>query len=178
MNRHKIISGFATLLLSFSLIACGGNNKSETESTDESSTSTTQQQTMSQAETTSEPDQKLNLNTASEEDFKTIPGVGDQMVHEFEEYRPYVSIQQFRQEIGKYVDEEQVASYEKFVFVPINPNECDAATLQQIPGLEASEAEKLIAARPFESDDAFLQQLSEFVNEEQLSTAKNYLVSE
>ena len=45
----------------------------------------------------------FNLNTTAEADFKMIPGVGDRMAHEFEEYRPYTSIQQFRREIGKYV---------------------------------------------------------------------------
>lgn len=124
------------------------------------------------------PSEKLNLNTASEEDFRSIPGVGDRMVHEFEEYRPYVSINQFRKEIAKYVDEEQVTAYEQYVYVPIDPNECDAATLQQIPGLNSSEAQQLIDARPFESNDAFLQQLSELVNEEELATAKRYLASE
>lgn len=37
------------------------------------------------------------------------------MVRKFEEYRPYVSIQQFRREIGKYVDEAMVAAYEQYV---------------------------------------------------------------
>lgn len=59
------------------------------------------------------------------------------MVGEFLEYRPYVGIRQFRRKIGKYVDEEQVAAYEQYVNVPIDPNESDAATLQQIPGLDA-----------------------------------------
>ncbi|MDR8392901.1 hypothetical protein NC796_17225 [Aliifodinibius sp. S!AR15-10] len=172
MKSRHIITGLATLLLSFSLIACGGNSKQETQSSDESSS--TAEQTISQAA----PSQKLNLNTASEEDFLAIPGVGDNMVHEFEEYRPYVSISQFRKEIGKYVDQDQVAAYEEYVFVPIDPNECDAATLQQIPGLEASEADELISARPFESNDAFLQQLSEFVTEEEQATAEQYLASE
>jgi DNA uptake protein ComE-like DNA-binding protein len=47
---------------------------------------------------------KFNLNTASEADFLTIPNVGNRMVREFMEYRPYTSIGQFRREIGKYVD--------------------------------------------------------------------------
>ena len=33
-----------------------------------------------------------NLNNTAEKDFKMIPGVGDKMAHEFEEYRPYTSI--------------------------------------------------------------------------------------
>src|SRR5262245_26114503 len=37
----------------------------------------------------------LNLNTASEADFMTIPGVGKRMAHEFEEYRPWKTKAQF-----------------------------------------------------------------------------------
>ena len=120
--------------------------------------------------------QKLNLNTASGDDFlAAIPGMGKKMVHEFEEYRPYRSIQQFRKEIGKYVSPEQVAEYEKYVYVPIAVNEADAATLQQIPGLDANEAQSLIAARPFASNEAFLSKLAGSVSEAELNIAKTYL---
>ena len=37
------------------------------------------------------------------------------MAHEFEEYRPYTDLDQFRQEIGKYVDENEVARLERYV---------------------------------------------------------------
>ena len=51
----------------------------------------------------------LNPNTASDADFMTIPGVGNRMVHEFKEYRPWKSQQHFEKEIGKYVNEREVA---------------------------------------------------------------------
>lgn len=57
----------------------------------------------------------LNLNTASEDDILLIPGVGRRMAHEFEEYRPYTSMEQFRREIGKYVDDDEVARLEMYV---------------------------------------------------------------
>ena len=119
---------------------------------------------------------KLNLNTVTgEELLATIPGFGNRMVREFQEYRPYLSIQQFRKEIGKYVDDAQVAEYEKYVYVPIAINDSDTATLQQIPGLDATEAETLIAGRPYASSDAFLAQLSGFVSTTELETARAYL---
>ena len=121
---------------------------------------------------------KLNLNTASEEEFlKGVPGLGQRMAHEFEEYRPYRSIQQFRREMSKYVKPEQIAEYEKYVYVPVSPNESDAATLQQIPGLDASEAEALIAARPYASPDAFLAKVAEKVSGAELAIARSYLSS-
>lgn len=119
---------------------------------------------------------KVNLNTASGDDFlNAIPGLGNRMVREFQEYRPYLSIQQFRREIGKYVDQAQVATYEQYVYVPINVNESDAATLQQIPGLSEAEAGELIAARPFTSNDAFLAKLTAYVSGAELTTAQSYL---
>jgi DNA uptake protein ComE-like DNA-binding protein len=51
----------------------------------------------------------LNANTASDADFLTIPGVGNRMVHEFKEYRPWKSQQHFEKEIGKYVNKAEVA---------------------------------------------------------------------
>jgi DNA uptake protein ComE-like DNA-binding protein len=118
---------------------------------------------------------KLNLNTASGADFLTVPGVGDRMVREFMEYRPYTSIEQFRREIGKYVDDAQVAAYEQYVFVPIAPNQADAATLMQIPGLDETEAQALIDGRPYASSGDFLARLAGYVAESDLSAATSYL---
>ena len=119
---------------------------------------------------------KVNLNTATGDNFlAAIPGLGNRMVREFMEYRHYISIQQFRREIGKYVDDTQVAEYEKYVYVPISINDSDSETLQQIPGLSADEAESLISALPFASTDDFLTKLSEYISTDELAVAKTYL---
>jgi DNA uptake protein ComE-like DNA-binding protein len=60
----------------------------------------------------------IDLNTASREEIVLIPGVGNRMAHEFEEYRPYKQIEQFRREIGKYVDKTEVARLERYVTIP------------------------------------------------------------
>lgn len=119
---------------------------------------------------------KINLNDMTREQLlETIPDFGSRMVREFFEYQPYVSIQQFRREIGKYVDDDQVAYYESYVYVPVEVNDSDAETLKQMPGVDDATAETLMAARPFDSSDAFLAALSEHVSEEQLDLAASYL---
>jgi DNA uptake protein ComE-like DNA-binding protein len=45
----------------------------------------------------------INLNTASDEDIMTIPGMTPKMLVEFKEYRPWKSKAQFDKEIGKYL---------------------------------------------------------------------------
>ena len=60
---------------------------------------------------------QLDLNTATADEILLIPGVGPRMRHEFEEYRPYTSIAQFRREIGKYVDDDEVARLEQYVTI-------------------------------------------------------------
>ncbi len=57
----------------------------------------------------------VNLNTASEADIKLIPGMTPKMEHEFMEYRPYADMDEFDREIGKYVDEEEVARFRNYV---------------------------------------------------------------
>ena len=57
----------------------------------------------------------IHLNTARDEDILTIPGLGSRMLREFKEYRPYKNIEQFRKEIGKYVDKKEVARLERYV---------------------------------------------------------------
>jgi len=59
----------------------------------------------------------INLNTASDADIQTIPGLGPRMLREFKEYRPYKAIEVFRREIGKYVSKEEVARLERYVTV-------------------------------------------------------------
>jgi DNA uptake protein ComE-like DNA-binding protein len=59
----------------------------------------------------------INLNTASDADILTIPGLGQRMLREFKEYRPYRSKEQFEREIGKYVPPKEVARLWRFVVI-------------------------------------------------------------
>ena len=57
----------------------------------------------------------VDINKATPQEIELIPGVGPKMRHEFEEYRPWTSIGQFRREIGKYVDSTEVARLERYI---------------------------------------------------------------
>jgi len=182
-NTRYVILPSALLVCALLVSACSsGGEKTQTNTASSNAPAATSNQSNSNTtagnttagQTTAKA--KLNLNTASGNEFLAqIPGLGNRMVHEFEEYRPYKSVQQFRREMGKYVKPEQIAEYEKYVYVPIAENDSDAPTLQQIPGLDATEAGALIAGRPYASRDAFLAKLSEKVSAEELAVAKTYL---
>jgi len=59
----------------------------------------------------------VRLNTGTDEDFLTIPGVGKRMLGEFKEYRPWKTREQFVKEIGKYVDEKEVQRLWRYVVI-------------------------------------------------------------
>jgi len=59
----------------------------------------------------------ININTATDAEILAIPGMGPRMLREFKEYRPYTSIEQFRREIGKYVDKTEVARLEQYIVI-------------------------------------------------------------
>jgi DNA uptake protein ComE-like DNA-binding protein len=118
----------------------------------------------------------FNLNTVTgDELLSTLPNFSDRMVREFDEYRPYVSIQQFQREIGKYVDEAQVAEWQAFVYVPVDPNNSDAATLRQLPGVDEAAATALVEGRPYADTQAFLDALGTLLSAEEAAGANCYL---
>jgi DNA uptake protein ComE-like DNA-binding protein len=117
----------------------------------------------------------VDLNTATDAEILAIPGLNDRMLDEFKEYRPYGSILQFRKEIGKYVGDDQVKTWEASVFVPIDVNQADADTLQQLPGVDATIAKKLTVGRTFDTNQAFLDLLKTLVSATDFENAHNYL---
>jgi DNA uptake protein ComE-like DNA-binding protein len=59
----------------------------------------------------------LDLNTAADAELLLIPNLGNRMLREFKEYRPYKAIEQFRREMGKYVSKEEVARLERYIVI-------------------------------------------------------------
>ncbi len=117
----------------------------------------------------------MNLNTTAKEDFKMIPKVGNKMAHEFEEYRPYTSISQFRREIGKYVSEEEVSRYEKYIFVPVNLNTASKAEILTIPGVGNKMLHEFEEYRPYKSIEQFRREIGKYVNEDELARLERYV---
>ena len=125
-----------------------------------------------------DPADRLNLNTATDEQFKAaIPNFGDRMAHEFEEYRPWTSVGQFRREIGKYIDDDQAQldTYLRYVYVPVDPSTSDAETLMQLPGVTEAEAAQLVEGQPYASEDAFLTAYEAITGEPDAEIARTYL---
>jgi DNA uptake protein ComE-like DNA-binding protein len=59
----------------------------------------------------------LNLNTATDEQFLTIPNMAARMVGEFKEYRPWKTKEQFDREISKYVGPKETARLWRFMAI-------------------------------------------------------------
>jgi radical SAM superfamily enzyme with C-terminal helix-hairpin-helix motif len=61
----------------------------------------------------------VDLNTGSNADYQLIPTTMSpkRLAHEFEEYRPYSSMEQFSREMSKYFSAEEVAFLQRYVTV-------------------------------------------------------------
>ncbi len=117
----------------------------------------------------------FNLNTTAEADFKMIPGVGDRMAHEFEEYRPYLSVKQFEREIGKYVDEDEVARYLNYVFVPVELNSASEDDIKALPGVGNRMAHEFEEYRPYKNMDQFRKEIGKYVDEAELKRLERFV---
>ncbi len=120
----------------------------------------------------------LNLNTASEAEIKLIPGMSRKMVHEFEEYRPYTSLKQFRREIGKYVDSDEVARLEQYVFVPMNLNTAAEEDFKTIPGMSRKMLHEFDEYKPYKNIEQFRREIGKYVDADEVARLESYLTVE
>jgi DNA uptake protein ComE-like DNA-binding protein len=117
----------------------------------------------------------INLNNASEADILLIPGMSKRMAHEFEEYRPYGDIEQFRREIGKYVDEDEVARLEQYVFIPVDLNATTEEAIMQIPGMTRRMAHEFEEYRPYRDIEQFRREIGKYVDEDEVARLESYV---
>ena len=119
---------------------------------------------------------QMNLNTASRDEIMLIPGMGNRMVREFLEYRPYTAMAQFRKEIGKYVDEKEVARLEQYVFVPIDLNTASDEILATIPGATPQVIRAIKDARPYKDMEHFRREVGKSVSAKEAPRLERYFV--
>ena len=117
----------------------------------------------------------IDLNTASREEILLVPGLGPRMAHEFEEYRPYRAMAQFRREIGKYVDDDEVARLEQYVFVPIDLNTASEDDILSIPGVGQRMLHEFMEYRPYRSIAQFRREIGKYVDDDELDRLARYV---
>jgi DNA uptake protein ComE-like DNA-binding protein len=117
----------------------------------------------------------VNLNSATREELLLIPGMGDRMVREFIEYRPYKSYAQFRKEIGKYVDQKEVARLEQYTFIPINLNTASDEDILSIPGLGKRMLHEFKEYRPYKVIEQFRKEMGKYVNPKEVARLERYV---
>ena len=117
----------------------------------------------------------LNLNDTTDDEVRLVPGVGRRMAHEFEEYKPYAGLPVFRREIGKYVDDDEVARLEQFVFVPINLNTASDEDILSIPGLGNRMLREFKEYRPYRRIEEFRREIGKYVDDDEVARLERYV---
>jgi DNA uptake protein ComE-like DNA-binding protein len=118
---------------------------------------------------------RLNLNSAPESEILLIPGMNGKMAHEFEEYRPYTSLEQFRREIGKYVSAEEVARLEQYVFIPAHLNDGTEDDFKRIPGMTAKMVHEFEEYQPYRNMEEFRREIGKYVDEDEVARLESYV---
>lgn len=118
---------------------------------------------------------QIDLNTASDAEVLLIPGIGTRMLGEFKEYRPYRALAQFRREIGKYVDDMELARLEQYIFVPINLNTASDADILSIPGMGQRMLGEFKEYRPYKAMQQFRREIGKYVDDKEVARLERYV---
>jgi DNA uptake protein ComE-like DNA-binding protein len=117
----------------------------------------------------------INLNDVTDAEVLLIPGVGDRMAHEFEEYRPYAGLAEFRREMGKYVDDDEVARLEQYVFVPLDLNSASSEAFGSIPGVGPRMIHEFEEYRPYVGIEQFRREMGKYVDDAEVARLERYM---
>ena len=117
----------------------------------------------------------IDLNDAAEEEILLIPGVGARMLHEFEEYCPYRALAQFHREIGKYVDDDELARLAQYVYVRIDLNAASEEAILSIPGVGARMLHEFEEYRPYRAMAQFRREIGKYVDDDELDRLARYV---
>ena len=117
----------------------------------------------------------LNLNTAAREQILLIPNAGPRMVREFQEYRPYKALAQFHREIGKYVDDTELARLAQYVYVRIDLNTASEEAILSIPGVGERMLHEFLEYRPYTSMAQFRREIGKYVDEDEVERLARYV---
>jgi DNA uptake protein ComE-like DNA-binding protein len=117
----------------------------------------------------------INLNTATRDEILLVPGAGNRMAREFAEYRPWKTFAQFRREIGKYVNEAEVARLEQYVFIPVDLNTATDEDILSIPGAGRRMVREFKEYRPWTSFEQFRREIGKYVNAAEVARLERYV---
>ena len=117
----------------------------------------------------------IDLNDVTNEEILLIPGVGNRMLHEFEEYRPYIALLQFHREIGKYVDDEELARLAQYVYVRIDLNSASQEEILSIPGVGPRMQHEFEEYRPYTAMAQFSREIGKYVDDEEVNRLARYV---
>ena len=118
----------------------------------------------------------VNLNLAPREEIMLIPRAGRRMAREFDEYKPYTGgYAQFRREIGKYVNEQEVAHLEQYTFIPIDLNTASDSAILSIPGSGPRVLREFKEYRPYPNIEKFRREMGKYWNEKEVARLERYV---
>ena len=119
----------------------------------------------------------VNLNLAPRDEIMLIPRAGRRMAREFDEYKPYTGgYAQFRREIGKYVNEQEVAHLEQYTFIPIDLNTASDSAILSIPGSGPRVLREFKEYRPYPNIEKFRREMGKYWNEKEVARLERYVV--
>lgn len=117
----------------------------------------------------------LDLNDLTNAEILMIPGAGQRMVREFNEYKPYRGLAQWHREIDKYVDDTELARLEQYVYVKIDLNTATDEQILTIPGLGSRMLREFKEYRPYKAMSQFEREIGKYVDAKEVARLARYV---
>lgn len=119
--------------------------------------------------------QRLNPNSATAAQLKSVPGLNDQLIGEIQKNRPYAGMADFNKLISARLGADQAKQVYTSLFVPVNLNTASREEIALIPGMTPRMVREFLEYRPYADMAQFNREIGKYVDAAEVARLASYV---
>lgn len=119
--------------------------------------------------------QRLNPNSATAAQLKSVPGLNDQLIGEIQKNRPYAGMADFNKLISARLGADQAKQVYPSLFVPVNLNTASREEIALIPGMTPRMVREFLEYRPYADMAQFNREIGKYVDAAEVARLASYV---
>ena len=119
--------------------------------------------------------QRLNPNSATAAQLRTVAGLNEQLIGEIQKTRPYASMADFNKVVSARLGADQTRQVYTSLFVPVNLNTGSREEIALIPGMTPRMVREFLEYRPYKDMAQFNREIGKYVDAVEVARLASYV---
>lgn len=119
--------------------------------------------------------QRLNPNTATPAQLRSVAGLNEQLIAEIQKSKPYATMGDFHKVVSAKLNADQAKQVYTALFVPVNLNTASREDIALIPGMTPRMVREFLEYRPYADMAQFNREIGKYVDAAEVARLASYV---